>query len=43
MIISGGSFTSKNLATGALFCCLATGNAGSFTVPRIVLECDEQT
>jgi uncharacterized protein (TIGR03437 family) len=37
LLISGGSYTSADLSTGAIFQCLAPGDAGTFTVPANVL------
>ena len=37
ILITGGSFTDTSLNTGAIFFCLASGDAGTFTVPASVL------
>ena len=37
IVISGGSFTDTSLNTGAIFSCLAAGDAGTFTIPSNVL------
>jgi uncharacterized protein (TIGR03437 family) len=37
ILISGGSYTSADLSTGAIFQCLVPGDPGTFTVPPSVL------